>query len=446
MTFDFSETIFFEPGKTRELTAAIDAQREELLTLRDRFDARGRELSAIIADLKLMEEKTRFFAEMVEKTTGVFAPPLPGDGEKALATINRYVLGPADQMGMLLGLMGMPFVLDLTFAGGRYLNIAKEGGKVARMMKSTKYLKVMKVAKASLYLAAAVELTGYIIKLASAREINDQLRPELDKLRDTVAKARRDYAMLVAATQEAGAQRDAMLAEAGVATPEAYVGAINQGLADLGRRKAQFDTARRMLRHDMPPELILTMIEGLTAEALEQIRLRLAAEVRLAAGAGTGDVAAKLGLAPEQAEMIARTVDARDALIRGGSEEDIIGATGLGPGALDDLDDALDEALPALWAQIEGAGPLEPIAEMLILRVTALEDLRRELTAKSMIARGSGTGEIGETLGLPREVVVGWASALPLAREEAHQSRAEGLSDAATLAAATRLPLALVAA
>jgi hypothetical protein len=117
----------------------------------------------------------------------------------------------------------------------------------------------------------------------------------------------------------------------------------------------------------------------------------------------------------------------------------------IGPGLLEDVDDMLDAALPDHWAKVEGDEPLSALASTLLLPVQALDALRAELTGKARLAAGEDIGAIGEALGVAREIVVSWASALPVALESVRTQRLGGVTDPAELAAANRLPLALVA-
>lgn len=437
----FSKTIFSEPGKTDALMQDLNEARGELAELHADSVQKGLELSSVVADLQLMEEKTAFFAEMVEKTQGVFVPPPEGDAEKGINTLRAHVFGPLDTAASVISLLALPVVVQFVFVVGQKTKFISKTGRVAKMMKQTRFLKVMKFAKGALVLALAVEAVEVILKIMSSKKMNDALRSELRNLDAKVVKGNRDYKALKAGLADARAQRDQMLADVGADTPEDYVRAVNEGLAQLGRQKANFDTCRRMLVHGMPDDMILDMVEGVTKEALADLKTRLDAETRVAAGKTPAVVAGELGLDTTQIDQIVRVVDTRDALVRGDTKEEILEDIGIGPGLLDDADDMLDEALPKHWADIDGNAPLDALAAKLVLRLPALESLRRELQGKRRILAGEDIGVISEAMSQPREDVVSWASALPLVQEAARAMAQSGEDDPASLAAANRLPL-----
>ncbi len=442
---DITDTIFFEPGKTDDLLADLERQRAALHQLHADSVQKGLELSEVVSDLQLMEEKTLFFAEMVDKTQGVFVPPPKGDAEVGMRAIQKHVFGNLSKFSNVAGLLAAPLVIDIVFRAGRYVGAVGKTGRVARVMSHARYAKVLKFAKGAMVLAVAAEAASFIINMVASKKMNDQLRSELKDLRSKAAKGAKDYRTLEAGLADAMAQRDGLLAQAGVATPEEYVRTINEALAQMGGRKAVFDTARRMLQHGLPEETILSMVDGLDIEALALIGNRLRAETMLAAGAVQGDVAAQLGLDEGQVAEIALVIGAREALVRGQSVEAVGESLDIGPGLLEDVDDMLDAALPDHWAKIEGDEPLSALASTLLLRVQALDALRAELKGKARLAAGEDIGAIGEALGVAREIVVSWASALPVALEFVRTQRVGGVTDPAELAAANRLPLALVA-
>lgn len=343
---DLSNTIFFELGKTDALLSALEDQRTALETLHADSVKMGIELSEVVSDLQLMEEKTVFFAEMVDKTQGVFVPPLKGNAEIGMRAIQKYVFGNIDKFSTAAGLLAAPIVLDIAFSVGKHFGAIGKYGRVSHMMKGAKYAKVMKFAKGAAVLAFAAEAAGPVINLVSSKQMNDQLRTELAELQKKTAKGRKDFQLLEAGLADAKAQRDEMLAQAGVQTSEDYVRVINEGLARLGSQKANFDTARRMIQKKLPEDMILSMIDGMTAEILGVIKLRLQAEIMLAAGATRADVAATLGLDADQVAEIALVVETRNALVRGLTLEQVAETIGIGPGLLEDVDDMLDEALP----------------------------------------------------------------------------------------------------
>ncbi len=441
---DISDTIFFEPGKTDQLLHDLEVQRSALQTLHADSVQKGIALSEVVSDLQLMEEKTRFFAQMVDKTQGVFVPPPMGEAEIGMLAIQQLVFGNLSKFSNIAGLLAAPLVVDVVFRAGLHVGRISKVGRVSRMMSHARYAKVMKFAKGAVVLAVAAEAAGMIIGMVASKQMNDQLRAELADLRKKTAKGRKDFKQLEAGLADAKAQRDEMLAQAGVATSEEYVRTINEALAQMGRQKANFDTARRMVQHQMPDAVILSMLDGMTDAALTMIKRRLQAEQSLAAGADPSQVAVQMGLSPEQVAEIAVVIAGRDALVRGAGLEEVAATIAIGPGLLDDIDDMLDEALPDHWPEIEASTPLDELAAKLLLSEAALLDLRCELQGKTQIAAGGDVGEIAAALGAPRDTVVRWASALPLATEAARTQRAQGITDPADLAAANRLPLALV--
>lgn len=443
---DITDTIFFEPGKTDDLMAELDRQRDEMRALHAQSVEKGLELSEVVAHLQLMEEKTVFFAEMVEKTEGVFVPPKKGEGEVGMSHIQTLVFDNMSKFSNLTALLGAPIMIDLMFRAGLGTGFVSTTGRVSRVMKGGKYLKVMKFAKGALALTVAVELAGFVMNMIASKEMNEKLRVELGKLEKEAAKGRKQHAQLVAGLADAKKQRDTMLAQAKVKTPEDYVRVINEGLAEMGRQKANFDTARRMLQHGMDTTMILSMLDNMAPETLDLIAMRLKAETMLAAGQPVVDVGAELGLSEDQMGEIAAVVDARDAIIRGDTPAEIADMLTISIGMLNDVDEALDDALPDLWSEIEGTGPLAPHAARLLARVPALEDLRAEIKGKALLSQNGPIGEVSAQTGASRKTVVEWASALPVAREEAMMLQAQGITDPEDVAAATRLPLALVAA
>jgi hypothetical protein len=442
---DVTDTIFFEPGKTDKLLSDLEKQRTALEQLHADSVGKGIELSEVVSNLQLMEEKTFFFAEMVDKTQGVFVPPPKGVAEVGMLAIQKHVFGNLSRFSNVAGLLAAPLVVDIVFRAGTYAGKISKVGRVSRVMKHARYAKVMKFAKGAMVLAVAAEVASLVINMVASRQMNDQLRAELKDLRAKTAKGRKDYQTLVAGLADAKAQRDELLAQAGVSTPEEYVQTINEALAQMGRQKANFDTARRMLQHKMPDDVILSMLNGLSEEALALIKTRLQAESLLAAGQSQVDVAAQIGLDPEQVAEIALVVDARNALVRGLSVEEVADSMNIGPGLLEDVDDMLDEALPDNWAKIEGDGSLDSLAADMLLSEAALAALRTELKAKSLLHTGTGVGPVSESLGVDRDEVVGWASELPVAAEAARNQRTQGMTEPSELAAANRLPLAMVA-
>ena len=343
---DITDTIFFEPGKTDQLMADLERQRFALEQLHADSVQKGIALSEVVSDLQLMEEKTLFFAEMVDKTQGVFVPPPKGDAEVSMLALQTHVFGRMSGAAMVMGLLATPLVVDVVFRAGRYAGAIGKTGRVSRMMSHARYAKVMKFAGGAMALAAAVEVASFVMNMVASKQMNDQLRAELADLRAKTAKGRKDYQALEAGLADAVAQRDDLLAQAGAKTPEDYVRTINEALARMGARKAGFDTARRMLQHGMPQDMILAMVDGLDPEALGLIATRLQAETRLAAGDAEADVATDLGLDAGQIAEVALTIAARDALVRGDGVDAVAERIPIGPGQLDDIDDALDAALP----------------------------------------------------------------------------------------------------
>jgi len=441
---DITDTIFFESGKTDKLLSDLEQQRAALEQLHADSVQKGIELSEVVSDLQLMEEKTLFFAEMIEKTQGVFVPPPKGEAEIGMLTIQKHVFGNLAKFSNIAGLLAAPLVVDIVFRAGTYVGKISKVGRVSRIMKHARYAKVMKFAKGAMVLAVAAEAASLIINMVASKQMNDQLRAELKDLKKKTAKGRKDYKVLEAGLADAKAQRDEMLAQAGVTTPEAYVRTINEALAQMGRQKASFDTARRMLQHEMPEEVILSMLDGLSDESLELIKTRLIAETLLAAGTSQADVAKQVGLDPGQIAEIAMVIDARNALVQGLGLEEVSESIGIGPGLLEDVDDMLDEALPEHWAKIEGDSGLGDLAAELLLALAALDALRVELKSKALLSSGTEIGAVCESLGLDRDAVVAWASDLPIAIEAARNQRAQGITDLTELAAANRLPLAAV--
>lgn len=441
---DITDTIFFEGGKTDKLLADLEKQRNALMNLHADSVEKGVELSTVVSDLQLMEEKTLFFAEMVDKTQGVFVPPAKGDTEIGMLAIKKHVFGNLSKFSNIAGLLAVPLVIDIVFKTNAYFSKIGKVGRVAKVMKHTRYLKVMKFAKGALVLAVAAEVALLVINMVASKQMNDQLRAELKELSKKTAKGKKDYKGLMAGLADATAQRDEMLAQAGVSTPEEYVRTINEGLAQMGRQKANFDTARRMIQHKMPDDMILSMLDGMSKEALDLIKTRLKAEILLAAGKPREEVVTQVGLDLDQVSEIALVIQARNALVRGMTLEQVAESIEIGPGLLDDTDDMLDEVLPDHWAEIESTESLTELAGKLLIAEAALNDLRKELKGKSLLSSGTDIGAVSESLGIAREMVVSWASVLPLGLEAARNLRAQGVDDPAELAAANRLPLAVL--
>lgn len=435
-----------ESSKTDDLMAELNGLRTVLQDKQHQYDAEFIRYTNTANDLEVMEAKVRFLAELLQKNADLFLPPPPGEGETTLTLLNEKVFAKLALPKSLLWLATAPLVVEAVVAASVGLGAASKTGKLAKFAKGAKFLKVMKFAKVCGAIALAMELTDFIITQANAREINDDLRAQIRKLEDAVDEASAELDRLTSTTARICDIRDDMLREAGVDSPRAFADQLNQGLADLGAQKARLETARRMLEAGLPKDTVMELVGDIDAALLEELAARLQVESELASGQTVMQVSAAHGLAQIQVDHVARSIAARDALLRGEDEDTILETTGVAPATLEELDDRLDLQLRKSWALIDGTDPLTDLAATLQASAAALGDLRQELAIKARLAAGADATTLAAEAGLAAERVSRWADALSDDCAQAATLTGAGGLPPAAAAAACRLPLALVSA
>ena len=222
---------------------------------------------------------------------------------------------------------------------------------------------------------------------------------------------------------------------------------LNEAIADLGKNKANFAMARRMFLRRMEKDLILAVVEGLEADALDDIAKRLEAERGLAVGDVSTNIAQDLSLSEKQLEPIENLIAARNALIKGGEHSDIANAFEMPISIIKNEAEQLSETLDDIWPSLEGTAPLDDAAQLLIVSVSALDYMRHELKAKMRLDAGEAADQIAAAAGVSLETVKGWASSLAAAKIDADaMSEEEKAGNIMTIAAVYRLPSALITA
>lgn len=439
------EAIKPESWKTGDLTA-------ELQDMKAKIDEQGQVYSAlyndyreVVGDLDLMEAKLAFVGGLMRQQLDLTLPDTSDAEEDAMAILfsESSPLGVAKN---ILWLTTAPMAISMVANFAVYTNLASKTGKVAKFAKASKAFKIVRFAKFAGPVALALELAFMVWNEAQAHIVNDDLREAINEARAASKQAGREVNKLRAAFASAKNQRRDLLAEADVGTVPAYVEKLNLAIVDLGRQKVAMSVGRKMLRAGLEHAVILSLVDGMSEDLLASIATRLKAEVLIAGGSSPAEVATETGLDDTQVAQIARVIDARDAYVRGLDEATLLEEIGVAQGTYDEIEETLDPKLSESWGEIEGDLALDTLANALILRTAALQDLRIELAVKTQLAGGATVGDLATQHGKSRDTIVAWSSALPVQREQAHLRKQGNDTDLADIAADCRLPLAMVAA
>ena len=455
MSFKLNENFFLvQPFQTDDLKAEVEALRAHLLSLDEAQRAKDFALRAVYVDLDAMEAKADYVDALLERTFDMFTPPPKGDLEAIFETLSKYVYEPVELAGLTAGAVGT-VALSLNWLGpktvsavgriGRAARLGSAGGRIsagaaasglaktARLAKAGRVTKLARFGRFAVKLSGALLVVDLALRLKDAAKINESLRAARAELEQALREAEpvlREYDVAIKVATD---ERDALLREAGAADVDAYLQHLNAQIAVLARGTAELAMARKLLRHDTPQDVILSVVPGLTADALGDLAVRLAAE-RAAARGETATLEAGYGLDPGQAAALLRQQDIRDAFVTGEPDAEIRERFGLAPDSLDMIEETVETALLPHWHALEGDAPLDPISDAALVRATALDALRGELQAKAAAATGKDEGDAD-------------AAAFERARAEASaRLAAVPTMDRARLAVDHRLPLSVAAA
>ena len=469
---DFDKFFLTRSWATNDLKAELDIERGKLLAMKDQFDQKQNALMDIERELETMEAKTEFIVTVVQQTSSLFTPPPVDEKETAylnaedLAYSKLHLLealtGGVGGTAFLLGKLG-PAALKMTTKlghlalGTKTAGTAKLGAassslkltKVTRAAKAgklTKAMKFAKVGKGMMGVSAAIMALEIGMKLASAAEINNHLKSEKKTINKQINTANKELLIYDEAIAERYALQNDLFKDAGVEDIAGYLRYLNEAIADLGKNKANFSMARRMLLRGMDKTLVCAVVDGLEPDALDDIAVRLEAEQRLAAGDHPDTTAEALNLTAQQLEPIENTIAVRNALIEGREAHDIADTFETPLSVVENEADQLTQTLDDIWPALEGEQPLDDAARMLIVSVDALEYMRRELKAKVKIEAGEKADTIADAAGVSLDIVKNWASALAAAKIDASaiSDKDPSTEDLMMIAAAHRLPSALV--
>ena len=468
---DFDEFFLTRSWATNDLKMELDKVRGELLAMKDQFDEKENALLDVDRELETMEAKTEFIVTVIQQTSSLFTPPPPDKKETAylnaedLAYSKLHLLesltGGVGGAAYLLGKLG-PVSIKLTSKlgqlalGAKAANTGKLGAassslkltKVTRAAKAgklTKAMKFTKFGKGMMGVSAAIMVLEIGMKLSTAGEINDHLKSEKKTINKQIENANKELKNYDAAIAERRALQKSLFDDSGASDVTGYVRYLNEAIADLGKNKANFSMARRMLLRGMEKDLIVAVVEGLETDALDDIAKRLEAEQRIAAGDAPADILRDLGLETEQLEPIENIVAVRNALIEGKAQNEIVETFDIPVSVVENEAGRIDDALDDIWSTLEGNGPLNDAAQSLIVSVSALDYMRRELKAKIKLDAGEAADQIAAAAGVSLDVVKDWASALATAKIDAGaMSEEEKARDVMNIAAAHRLPSMLI--
>lgn len=468
---DFDGFFLTRSWATNDLKMELDKVRGELLAMKGQFDEKENALLDVDRELETMEAKTEFIVTVIQQTSSLFTPPPPDEKETAylnaedLAYSKLHLLealtGGVGGAAYLLGKLG-PTSIKLTSKlgqltlGAKAANTGKLGAasstlkltKTAKMAKAGKLTKAMKFAKfgkGMMGVSAAIMVLEIGMKLSSAGEINDHLKSEKKAIKKQIKTANEELKNYDAAIAERRTLQKNLFEDAGVSDVTGYVRYLNEAIADLGKNKANFAMARRMLMRRMEKEMILAVVEGLETDALDDIAKRLEAEQRLAAGDATADIAQDLNLSQQQLGPIKNIISVRNAIVEGKVHSEISETFDTPPGVVDNEADRINDTLDDIWPVLEGDEQLGDAAQSLIVSVSALEYMRRELRAKIKLDAGEAADQIAAAANVSLDIVKDWASALAAAKIDAGaMSEAERSENLMNIAAAHRLPSTLI--
>lgn len=451
-----------EQGQTPELLADLNAARAEVEKVYEDYDTAYPAYDLVRSDLNIMEEKIKYLADIMRQTMDVTLPDTTDAEEDAV----EILMAEGTTFGLIKNIAWLgtaPLAISLVAdaaagtkwaqSGGKWV---KSGGKWVKTGKVVRFAKWTKASKAFSFMskagkvlgpaALAMEIGLFAWAEGRAKQVNEDLRDSIKKMKEAKHKAEGELAKLRDKTRKATKARDALLAEAGAKDVGEYSYMMQSAFGDAGRMKEAFTIARNMLRKGMDKDFVLSVVAAADADLLDKIETRIAAETRLAANENPDDVAAALGLDDAQIAEIAALVDARDAYLRGVVQTQILDEIGIAPGTYREVETNMDAALANGWADIEGDAPLDDLAHDMLARADALEDLRTELRAKDQIAAGKDLDAIAAALSVPRAQLVLWSSQKVLQLEEARLLKQDPENAPDEVAAETRLSRALVAA
>lgn len=468
---DFDGFFLTRSWATNDLKMELDKVRGELLAMKDQFDEKENALLDVDRELETMEAKTEFIVTVIQQTSSLFTPPPPDQKETAylnaedLAYSKLHLLealtGGVGGAAFLLGKLG-PTSVKLTSKlgqlalGAKAANTGKLGAasstlkltktaKIAKAGKLTKAMKFAKFGKGMMGVSAAIMVLEIGMKLSSAAEINDHLKSEKKAINKQIKTANEELKNYDAAIAERRALQKDLFEDANVSDVTGYVRYLNEAIADLGKNKANFSMARRMLLRGMQKDLILAVVEGLEADALDDIVKRLEAEQRLAAGDAHADIAQDLNLSEQQLAPIENLIAVRNALVKGREHNDIANAFEMPLSIVENEAGLLSETLDDIWPSLESTEPLDDAARLLIVSASALDYMRRELKAKIKLDAGEAADQVAAAADVSIDVVKVWARALATAKIDAGaMSEEEKSRDIMNIAAAHRLPSTLI--
>lgn len=480
---DFDNMFFAQPFQTDDLKARLEALREDMRNLQGDFQDKENALLDLARELETMEAKTDFVIAVMRETASLFTPPPPEglevayDGAKALAydrmQLIEGLVGGAGGALYLMGKLGPGSVklaaklgqiaastsaaapaaagAGLGASGGASRGLGAgssstkfvRGARAAKTAKLSKAMKFTKVGKGMMGVSAVIMAVEIGMKLSSAKEINEHLRREQKTIERHIKIARAELKKFDSAIAERRALQKDLFDDAGVHDVSAYVRYLNESIADIGRRKAHFSMARRMLKLGLAKAMVLATIDDLDEAGLDDIARRLDAETRLAAGETVEATAQALGLDLSQVEGVYAQVLARGALIEGAGVGETAFAFGLSEDVVEGERESLLDEIDDVWAAIEGAGPLDAAAAALTAPVESLAALRRELAAKSKLEAGQAASALAAEYDLSLDVIKAWAGDLAEARIDAGERIKSGAKPL-EVAAALRLPGGIV--
>ena len=414
-----------QPFETDALKGKVESLRDQLRAKSEQQEVLLTQLELNVADLTNLKAKTDFLANLMGRELDMFIPPEPEGIEKEYDAWEEAVYDPLEYVALGIGGIGGALYISAKLIPFTLKGIAfiSRISKLTTWAGSAKWAKAAKLGKSSVYLALAIVLLESVIKLATAKQINDHLKQKQGELEEMITQADLMLVRIETAIAESRVQRERLLFDLGFgpfgpADHEEYPVKIAMAMSEYLRRASTSveeitvsATVKKSLRNllimgqssDAVFDLMAPIHDGVTLQMVQALARRVQTELMLLNGMTQDDVAREVGISAFQVAVVARVLRARADAARGYDDETLSERYGISDAVADLQIDLAESAMAQDWAAIaSGTGDTAALSRTMLIPPEALEDVMREIPARrELLAGASPEGVQANHPGIP---------------------------------------------
>lgn len=375
------------PFQTDALLARLEEARIELAqateTLRIEEDLRD----AVLLDLRAMGAKTIVLTALMTQIA-LTAPPRPGPEELDHLKREDALYDPLNTAMMSAG--GLMLAAMLPGVAASTIKMISMGKFLGNASKGKTLLRFGKPAKGTAVLAGAIFLVETIIKMIHAQKLNAEIEKSRRALKEKIGEANSAYGKVAFQRAEAEALRAEMLRDAGTATVQGFLVAMNQAIADVSAKAALIDVCRNLLHSGQDAQTV-AMIVQFDIEVVERIQRRLLIEASVISGQ---DLAGALDITLVERRATERVLAVRGDAARGFDDAELVAVHGVTDAVADVQIEIAENALKRYWDQLPEIEDFDTLAAKTLIPAAALRLLCQEMPVRAALWSGQSLEEV----------------------------------------------------